>query len=144
MNWRKVGQIGGLFYFTIYSCAMLTPRKLPKIQVIPQTLSNHQVGTSSYFGSMLNQILYFDGNILEVVANFFFLIPIFVFFLLLIGRTLAPLALSICFALSAMVEFLQRFIPGRVSSLQDLMLNCLGALSAFLFYKIVTRANLSD
>ena len=93
---------------------------------------------------MLNQILYFDGNILEVVANFFFLIPIFVFFLLLIGRTLAPLALSICFALSAMVEFLQRFIPGRVSSLQDLMLNCLGALSAFLFYKIVTRANLSD
>ena len=140
MNRRKIGQIGGLVYFIIYSVAVLTPRELPKFQVISQTLPNERVGLNSAFDRILTLILY-SGGTLEPVVNFFILIPIFVFLILLLGSSKAPLVLTICLCLSATAEILQRFIPGRVSSLQDLLLNCLGAVSAFLLYQISIKAN---
>jgi len=112
--------------------AMLTPRKLP---------TNHGATTSpNFFKRIIREILYYNGA-LEPVVNFLFLIPIFAFLILFLGRPKAHLSLTICVALSAIAEFLQRFIPGRVSSPQDLLLNCLGALFAFLLYKISLKAN---
>ena len=102
---------------------MLTPRKLP---------TNHGATTSpNFFKRIIREILYYNGAP-EPVVNFLFLIPIFAFLILFLGRPKAHLSLTICLALSVITEFLQRFIPGRVSSAQDLLLNCLGALFAFL------------
>jgi glycopeptide antibiotics resistance protein len=112
---------------------MLTPRKLP---------THHSTSANSnFFKRIIREILYYDGA-LEPVVNFLLLIPIFAFLILLLGRSKADLSLTICLALSATAEFLQQFIPGRVSSLQDLLLNCLSAVSAFLLYQISIKANL--
>jgi len=133
VNWRKIGQVSAIFYIILYAAAMLTPRKLP---------SHHSTSANSnFFKRIIHEILYYSGA-LEPVVNFLFLIPIFAFLILFLGRSKAHLSLTICLALSATAEFLQQFIPGRVSSLQDLLLNCLGAVSAFLLYQISIKANL--
>ena len=132
MNSRKIGQIGTIIYIILYAAAMLTPRKLSSHH---DTLKN-----SHFFKRIIHEILYYGGA-LEPVANFLFLIPIFAFLILFLGRSKANFSLTICVALSAIAEFLQQFIPGRISSLQDLLLNCLGAVSAFLLYKIALKAN---
>jgi len=132
VNRRKIGQVSAIFYIILYVAAMLTPRKLP---------TNHGATTSpNFFKRIIREILYYNGA-LEPVVNFLFLIPIFAFLILFLGRPKAHLSLTICLALSVITEFLQRFIPGRVSSAQDLLLNCLGALFAFLLYKIALKAN---
>jgi len=132
VNRRKIGQVSAIFYIILYAAAMLTPRKLP---------TNHGTTTSpNFFKRIIREILYYNGT-LEPVVNFLFLIPIFAFLILFLGRSKAHLSLTICVALSVITEFLQRFIPGRVSSVQDLLLNCLGALFAFLLYKIALKAN---
>jgi len=133
VNWRKIGQVSAIFYIILYAAAMLTPRKLP---------SHHSTSANSnFFKRIIHEILYYSGA-LEPVVNFLFLIPIFAFLILFLGRSKAHLSLTICLALSATAEFLQQFIPGRVSSLQDLLLNCLGAVGAFLLYQISIKANL--
>ena len=133
MNRRKVGQLSAIFYIILYAAAMLTPRQLPL---------NYGTTTSpNFFKRIIREILYYNGA-LEPVVNFLFLIPIFAFLILFLGRSKAHLSLTICVVLSAIAEFLQRFIPGRVSSLQDLLLNCSGAVSAFLLYQISIKANL--
>ena len=133
MNRRKIGQVSAILYIILYTAAMLTPRKLS---------SNHGTTTNpNFFKRIIHEILYYSGA-LEPVVNFLFLIPIFAFLILFLGRSKANLSLTICVALSAIAEFLQRFIPGRVSSLQDLLLNCLGAVSVFLLYKIALKAKL--
>jgi len=124
---RKIVQIGAIFYIVVYMLAMLTPRRLA-------TNSNSQTHTS-FLRRILHEILYYGGA-LEPVANFFFLIPAFALLVLYLGSSNAILAAIICVALSATAEFLQRFIPGRVTSLQDFVLNSLGALSALLIYWI--------
>ena len=132
MNSRKIGQLSAIFYIILYAAAMLTPRQLPL---------NYGTTTSpNFFKRIIREILYYNGA-LEPVVNFLFLIPIFAFLILFLGRPKAHLSLTICVALSAIAEFLQHFIPGRVSSAQDPLLNCLGALFAFLLYKIALKAN---
>lgn len=133
MNRRKIGQIGAISYTILYAAAMLTPRKL----------SQHDEGTlknSHFFKRIIHEILYYGGA-LEPVANFLFLIPIFAVLIWFLGGSKAHYWVAICVTLSAIIEILQRFIPGRVSSLQDLLLNCLGTVSAFLLYKIALKAN---
>ena len=119
-------------YIILYAAAMFTPRKLSSHH---DTLKN-----SHFFKRIIHEILYYGGA-LEPVANFLFLIPIFASLILFLGRSKANFSLTICVALSAIAEFLQQFILGRISSLQDLLLNCLGAVSAFLLYKIALKAN---
>ena len=112
-----------------YEVAMLTPRR--------SSADSNSLTHSSFWRRILHEILYYGGA-LEPVANFFFLIPVFAFLVLRLGRlgrTKALWSLSICIALSATAEFLQRFIPGRVTSLQDFLLNSTGALVAFFLYR---------
>lgn len=131
MNWRKIGQVSAIIYTILFAAAMLTPRKLSSHE---STLKN-----SHFFKRIIHEILYYGGA-LEPVANFLFLIPIFAFLILFLGGSKAHYWLAICVTLSAIIEILQRFIPGRVSSLQDLLVNCLGTVSAFLLYKIALKA----
>jgi VanZ family protein len=127
MNWRKIGRISAIFYMIVYVVAMFTPRSSPA--------DSNSLAHNSFRWRILHEILYYGGA-LEPVANFLFLIPVFVFLVLYLGSSKAILAAIICVALSATAEFLQRFIPGRVTSLQDFLLNSLGALSALLIYWI--------
>ena len=131
MNWRKIGRISAIFYMIVYVVAMLTPRSSPA--------DSNSLTHTSFLQKILHEILYYGGP-LEPVANFFFLIPVFAFLVLYLGSSKAILAAIVCVALSATAEFLQRFIPGRVTSLQDFLLNSTGALVAFLLY---SRAFLS-
>ena len=127
MNRRRIGKIGAILYTAIYVAAMIMPHS----QANDNPSLSHQVSITRFF----HAILYYSGP-LEPVANFLFLIPIFVFLIFLLGSSKSALALSICIALSLSAELLQRLIPGRVSSLQDFVLNCLGALTAFLMYRL--------
>jgi VanZ family protein len=127
MNWRKIGRISAIFYMIVYVVAMLTPRISPA--------DSNSLTHTSFLRRILHEILYYGGP-LEPVTNFFFLIPVFAFLVLRLGRTKVLWSLSICIALSATAELLQSSIPGRVSSLQDFLLNSLGALSALLIYWI--------
>jgi glycopeptide antibiotics resistance protein len=129
MNRRKLGQIGATLSILLYAIAMVIPRRLPK----------EELDATNFIMQIFHQILYYGGS-LEPFANFILLILVFASLIYLLGRSNALVVLPICLVLSAIVEFLQRFIPGRVSSLQDLLLNCLGALSAFLLYKIALKA----
>ena len=131
MNRRRIGQIGAILSILLYATAMVIPRRLLK----------EDLDTTNFIMQIFHQILYYSGS-LEPFANFIFLILVFASLMYLLGRSKALAVFAICMALSATVEFLQRFIPGRVSSLQDLILNCLGALFAFLLYKIVLKGNL--
>ena len=125
MSHRRIGQIGASLSVSLYTTAMVMPRRSP----------NEDLNTTDFLKQIFHQILYYSGS-LEPVANFILLIPVFASLVYLLGKSKALVALAICLALSATGEFLQRFIPGRVSSFQDLMLNYLGALIAFLLYKI--------
>jgi glycopeptide antibiotics resistance protein len=129
MNWRKIGHICAIIYLFLYLAAMVMPRKLPNGQSSTHVFS---------FKRIFHEILYYGGP-LEPIANFFFLTPIFAALIILVGRTKALLALSICIGLAASAEILQRYIPGRVSSFKDFALNSAGALVAYLLYKFRTR-----
>ncbi|NBU93944.1 MAG: VanZ family protein [Actinobacteria bacterium] len=124
MNQKKTGQVAGLIYLLCYLAAMLMPRKLPANQ-IPSSQSN-------FFKRVFQLALYYSGPF-EPVANFLFLIPIFMILLAYLGRSRALLSLVICICCAATVETLQRFIPGRVSSWEDFALNVFGSVLALAF-----------
>ena len=130
MNGKKIGQICAILYIFAYFAAMVAPRK-----------SQEHFNSSGFLMKFLHELLYYSGP-LEPVANFFFLMPIFLFLVINFGRAKAPMSLLICIALAATSEMLQSFIPGRVSSLQDFLLNSLGAVSAYLFEKIDLKKRL--
>jgi len=108
-------------YIGIYILAMVFPRKVPKDQLV----------TDNFLKKLFQELLYMSGN-LEFIGNIFLLIPIFVILVKLFARVNAVFALTICILISASAEFAQSFIPGRVSSLRDFLLNCAGSLIAFL------------
>jgi len=130
MNRRRIGQIGAILSILLYATAMVIPRRLLK----------EDLDTTNFIMQIFHQILFYSGSF-EPAANFILLMPVFASLSYLLGRSNVLAVFTICLALSATVEFLQKFIPGRVSSLQDLLLNCLGALFAFLLYKIALKAN---
>jgi len=124
MNGKKIGQISAILYTFAYFAAMVAPRS-----------SQEQFNSSGFLSKLLHGLLYYSGP-LEPVANFFFLMPIFAFLVFKYGRSKAIMALFICIALSASAEILQILIPGRVSSLQDFILNSLGAFTVFMTDKL--------
>ena len=121
MNRDRLYKASGAVYIGIYILAMVFPRKVPKDQLV----------TDNFLKKLFQELLYMSGN-LEFIGNIFLLIPIFVILVKLFARVNAVFALTICILISASAEFAQSFIPGRVSSLRDFLLNCAGSLIAFL------------
>jgi len=121
VNRNRLYKASGAAYIGIYILAMVFPRKVPKDQLV----------TDNFLKKLFQELLYMSGN-LEFIGNIFLLIPIFVILLKLFVRFHAGLALTSCILISASAEFAQSFIPGRVSSLRDFLLNCAGILIAFL------------
>ena len=121
MNRDRLYKASGAVYVGIYILAIVFPRKVPKAQLV----------TDNFLKKLFQELLYLSGN-LEFIGNIFLLIPIFVILVKLFARVNAVFALTICILISASAEFAQSFIPGRVSSLRDFLLNCAGSLIAFL------------
>lgn len=128
MNWPKTLKILGLGYFSFYLAGMILPRNLNLEQ-----LQSHNALLRIYV-----DLLYVSGR-LEVILNFLLLVPVFVILKSHFTNLKDSYALLICFSLSVSAEFLQSFIPGRVSSIQDVVLNSTGALCAYLFYILRLR-----
>jgi len=113
----------GALYITIYLLAMVFPRKVPKDQLDP----------SNFLKKLFQDLLYLSGT-LEFVGNILLLVPMLLILIKLFGKLKDIYALLICFLLSAGSELAQSFIPGRVSSLRDFILNASGAVAAFLIH----------
>ncbi len=107
---------------------MVFQRKNPKDQLV----------TDNFLKEIFQELLYMSGN-LELIGNIFLLIPIFVFLVKQLPRVHAVFALTICILLSASAEFAQSFIPGRVSTIRDFILNSIGVISAFILYLFYSK-----
>lgn len=66
-------------------------------------------------------------NDLEFAANIALFVPLGLFFVLLVGKRQWWLALGLAVLLTAGIEWVQQFIPSRVSDPRDIVSNSLGA-----------------
>ena len=128
VNKRAVLKTSSALFIGVYLVAMVFPRKVPKDQLDP----------SNFLKKLFQDLLYLSGN-LEVIGNIFLLVPMFVILMKLFLRLKAFYALMICILLSAGAEFAQSFIPGRVSSTRDFILNSSGAATAFVIHLLYIK-----
>jgi glycopeptide antibiotics resistance protein len=77
-------------------------------------------------------------NGLEFTANVFMFLPIGLFLVLLFGRSLWWLAMSLGFGLTVAIETAQIFLPGRVSDPRDIVANTCGAVIGVIVGLILT------
>jgi glycopeptide antibiotics resistance protein len=108
------------------------------VMVFPREVPKNQLDPSNFLVKLFIDFLYISGN-LEFIGNIFLLVPMFMILIKLFGRLKDIYALIICLLLSAGAEFAQRFIPGRVSSLRDFILNSSGAVAVFLIHLLYVK-----
>jgi glycopeptide antibiotics resistance protein len=108
------------------------------VMVFPREVPKNQLDPSNFLVKLFIDFLYISGN-LEFIGNIFLLVPMFVILIKLFGRLKDIYALIICLLLSAGAEFAQSFIPGRVSSLRDFILNSSGAVAVFLIHLLYVK-----
>jgi glycopeptide antibiotics resistance protein len=77
-------------------------------------------------------------DVVEFSANVAMFVPVGLFFLLLLGRRRAWLAILLGVLLTVGIETAQLFIAGRVADPRDVLSNSLGALIGVLFALVVT------
>ena len=75
---------------------------------------------------------------LEFLTNVGMFIPVGMFFLLLFGRRMWFVALFAGVAMTFSIEFVQIFLPDRVSDVSDIIANSAGTLIGVLFTLVVT------
>ena len=123
MNKSAVLKASGALYISIYLLAMVFPRKVPK----------DQLDASNFLKKLFQDLLYLSGS-LEVIGNALLFVPIFAILIKIFLKLRTVYVLIICILISAGAEFAQSFIPGRVSSIRDFILNSSGAAMAFLIH----------
>lgn len=77
-------------------------------------------------------------NTLEFLANIALFVPFGLFFVLLLGRRRWWLAMLFGVALTCGIEFVQLYIPNRVSDVRDVVSNSSGALIGTLLALVLT------
>ena len=107
------------------------------VLLVPRSFRDGADKSGNALTGYLHEILYYSGP-LEPLGNFFLLIPIFLLVASLAKNHQMIIALSTCVFISVMAEIGQAFIPGRVSSTQDLALN-IGGVCATLMIILVFR-----
>ena len=117
MKLKRLSQMLATSYSFALLLALFMPRKYPENSVTPTNL----------IARCLHEILYYSGT-LEPLANFLLLVPVFLLVASAVSSNKLMIALIVCCLISILAEFGQSFIPGRVSSSQDLLLNIGGAL----------------
>lgn len=76
----------------------------------------------------------------EFAANVGMFIPVGMFFLLLFGRKMWLLSIAAGILLTCAIEFVQRFLPDRVSDVSDIIANSLGTIIGVVFALAVTAS----
>lgn len=77
-------------------------------------------------------------SLLEFWANVAMFVPVGLFFLLLLGRRSWWLAIALGVLLTCGIEFVQQWLPDRVSDPRDIVANSVGALVGVVGALIVT------
>jgi glycopeptide antibiotics resistance protein len=77
-------------------------------------------------------------SFLEFWSNVLMFIPVGLFFLLLLGRRRWWLAIGLGVLLTLGIEFVQQYLPDRVSDPRDILANSLGALVGVVAALLVT------
>ncbi|HEU5483285.1 MAG TPA: VanZ family protein [Microlunatus sp.] len=83
-------------------------------------------------------LLSVDDSRLEFAANIALFVPVGMFLLLMFGTRLWWIALVASFAMTGIIEFAQRSIPGRIPDERDLVANGLGAIIGVLIALVLT------
>jgi glycopeptide antibiotics resistance protein len=77
-------------------------------------------------------------SLLEFWANVAMFVPVGLFFLLLLGRRRWWLAIALGVVLTCGIEFVQQWLPDRVSDPRDIVANSVGALVGVVAALVVT------
>jgi glycopeptide antibiotics resistance protein len=77
-------------------------------------------------------------SLLEFWANVAMFVPVGLFFVLLLGRRRWWLAIALGVLLTCAIEFVQMFLPDRVSDPRDILANSVGALVGVVVAVVVT------
>ncbi|MEO5921454.1 MAG: VanZ family protein [Pseudolysinimonas sp.] len=77
-------------------------------------------------------------SLLEFWANVAMFVPVGLFFVLLLGRRRWWLAIGLGILLTCAIEFVQMFLPDRVSDPRDIVANSVGALVGVVIALVVT------
>ncbi len=125
-----LSQLLAICYLVALLIALFMPRKYPENFVTP----------SNFLARYLHEILYYSGA-LEPLGNFLLLIPVFLLVVSIVKTHKLLIAFIACCAITTLAEIGQSFIPGRVSSSQDLFLNIAGALLTMLILFMSRKAN---
>jgi glycopeptide antibiotics resistance protein len=107
----------------------------------PQPLDTHDQRLLARILSLLGNheaTKWVTYNLVEFSANVAMFVPLGVFFLLLLGRKRAWLAMLLGVILTVGIETAQIFIAGRVSDPRDVLANSAGALIGVIAALIVT------
>ncbi|MDQ1605844.1 MAG: hypothetical protein QOJ18_211 [Microbacteriaceae bacterium] len=91
----------------------------------------------SYFGNH-DATRWINYNLVEFSANVAMFVPLGVFFLLLLGRRRAWLAMLLGVVITVGIETAQLFIAGRVSDPRDVLANSAGTLIGVLAALVIT------
>ena len=125
-----LSQLVAFCYSVALLIALFMPRKYPENAITP----------TNFLGRLLHEILYYSGG-LEPLGNFLLLIPVFLLVVSVTRSNQLIIALIACAAISVLAEIGQSFIPGRVSSGQDLLLNIGGAFVTMLILMVSRLPN---
>ncbi len=127
---KRLSQTFAVCYSVGLAVALFFPRKYPADLYVSR----------DFLSKILHEVLYYSGA-LEPLGNFLLLVPIFLLVASLAKSHQLIIALSTCAAISVLAEIGQAFIPGRVSSSQDLALNIGGAFVTLLIILVYRIAN---
>ncbi len=130
MTLKRLSQIFAFCYSVGLIVALFFPRKNPADLVVSRNI----------LSKFLHEILYYSGA-LEPLGNFLLLIPVFLLVASVAKNYQLIIALCTCAAISVLAEIGQAFIPGRVSSTQDIALNIGGVTATLLIILVLKLVN---
>ena len=127
MRKQQVLPLALSFASVLLLVALLLPR--------PQYAALH---TEGFLVKLLREIIFVSGP-LEVAGNFLVFIPIFLSLIYTLPQLSIEKLVFLCVSLSGVVEIIQNWIPGRVSSTRDFICNLTGILIAVVAIKKFPR-----
>lgn len=125
-----LSQLVAFCYSVALLIALFMPRRYPENAITP----------TNFLSRFLHEILYYSGG-LEPLGNFLLLIPVFLLVVSVVSSHQLLTAIMVCTLISVLAEIGQLFIPGRVSSGQDLLLNIGGAFVSMLILMVFGLPN---
>ena len=112
-------------YVTVLGFFVFWPRPIMELSQGSPSTSN----SSNFAAQAAHNVLYIEGY-RELFGNFIMLIPVVFLIKKAFPRIKAQSILLICLFITISIEFLQIYIPGRVSDVRDIAVNTLGATIA--------------